>query len=34
MGYIREGALILDLRTVDPADDEDLVAAVLAARVE
>lgn len=34
MGYIREGALILDLRTVDPADDEDLIAAVLSARLE
>jgi L-seryl-tRNA(Ser) seleniumtransferase len=31
IGYIREGALILDLRTIDPGDDEALVAAVDAA---
>lgn len=31
VGYIREGRLILDLRTVDPADDQRLIAAVLAA---
>lgn len=31
IGYLREGALILDLRTIDPDDDEALVAAVLAA---
>ncbi len=28
VGYLREGRLILDLRTVDPADDDALVAAV------
>jgi L-seryl-tRNA(Ser) seleniumtransferase len=32
VGYLREGRLILDLRTVDPADDGALVAAVAAAR--
>jgi L-seryl-tRNA(Ser) seleniumtransferase len=32
VGYLRESRLLLDLRTVDPADDEDLVQAVLAAR--
>jgi len=31
VGYVREGRLVLDLRTVDPADDEILVAAVVAA---
>ncbi len=32
VGYLREGRLLLDLRTVDPADDEALAAAVAAAR--
>ena len=32
VGYIREGRLILDLRTVDPQDDETLVRVVLGAR--
>ncbi|MCM2270913.1 MAG: L-seryl-tRNA(Sec) selenium transferase [Thermoanaerobaculia bacterium] len=32
VGYLRDGRLILDLRTVDPADDDALVAAVIAAR--
>lgn len=32
VGYLRDGRLMLDLRTVDPEDDEDLVAAYLAAR--
>ncbi len=32
VGYIREGRLILDLRTLDPQDDESLVDAVLRAR--
>ncbi len=31
VGYVREGRVVLDLRTVDPADDADLVAAVAAA---
>ena len=31
VGYAREGRVVLDLRTVDPADDADLVAAVTAA---
>jgi len=31
VGYAREGRLILDLRTVDPADDASLIAAVEAA---
>jgi L-seryl-tRNA(Ser) seleniumtransferase len=31
IGYIREGTLVLDLRTVDPDDDEDLITAVLTA---
>lgn len=31
VGYAREGRVVLDLRTVDPADDADLVAAVAAA---
>ncbi len=31
VGYLRSGRLLLDLRTVDPADDEELVAAVDAA---
>jgi len=31
VGYLREGRLLLDLRTVDPDDDEALVAAVRAA---
>jgi L-seryl-tRNA(Ser) seleniumtransferase len=31
VGYVRAGRLVLDLRTVDPADDEALVAAALAA---
>lgn len=31
VGYLREGRLILDLRTVDPADEEALSAAVCAA---
>ncbi|HSM13946.1 MAG TPA: L-seryl-tRNA(Sec) selenium transferase [Thermoanaerobaculia bacterium] len=34
VGYVREGRLILDLRTVDPADDEALLDAVEAARAE
>ncbi|MEE8278504.1 MAG: L-seryl-tRNA(Sec) selenium transferase [Thermoanaerobaculia bacterium] len=34
VGYLREGRLILDLRTVDPADDAALVAAVRAAALE
>jgi L-seryl-tRNA(Ser) seleniumtransferase len=34
IGYIREGALILDLRTIDPEDDEALAAAVLEAMAE
>ncbi len=33
VGYIKGGRLILDPRTVDPADDTELVAAVAAARV-
>ena len=32
VGYLREGKLILDLRTVDPEDEGQLVEAVLAAR--
>ena len=32
VGYLREGRLVLDLRTVDPADDADLIEAVLQAR--
>lgn len=32
VGYLREGRLVLDLRTVDPADDGDLIEAVLQAR--
>jgi L-seryl-tRNA(Ser) seleniumtransferase len=31
VGYLREGRLLLDLRTVDPEDDPELVAAVRAA---
>jgi len=31
VGYVRAGRLVLDLRTVDPADDETLVAAARAA---
>jgi L-seryl-tRNA(Ser) seleniumtransferase len=31
VGYVRDGRLILDLRTVDPADDESLAVAVAAA---
>jgi L-seryl-tRNA(Ser) seleniumtransferase len=31
VGYLREGRLLLDLRTVDPADDPALVAALRAA---
>ena len=31
VGYLREGRLILDLRTVEPGDDEALLAAVRAA---
>lgn len=34
VGYLREGRLILDLRTVDPEDDELLLAALRAARDE
>ncbi len=34
VGYLREGRLLLDLRTVDPEDDEALVAAVRAALAE
>jgi len=33
-GYLRQGRLILDLRTVDPEDDELLVAAVRRALAE
>ena len=32
VGYLKDGRLILDLRTVDPADDESLLRAVSAAR--
>jgi hypothetical protein len=32
VGYLRDGRLILDLRTVDPADDDALIAAVAVAR--
>jgi L-seryl-tRNA(Ser) seleniumtransferase len=32
VGYVAHGRLILDLRTVDPADDEELARAVEAAR--
>ena len=32
VGYIRHGRLVLDLRTVDPADDETLVGSVLEAQ--
>jgi len=32
VGYQRRGRLILDLRTVDPADDADLISAVVRAR--
>lgn len=32
VGYVRDGRLVLDLRTVDPEDDEDLVAAVVRAQ--
>ncbi len=32
-GYLRTGKLVLDLRTVDPEDDSDLIAAVGRARV-
>ena len=32
VGYLRDGHLILDLRTVDPSDDDALVEAVLNAR--
>jgi L-seryl-tRNA(Ser) seleniumtransferase len=28
VGYLREGRLVLDLRTVDPEDDPELLAAV------
>jgi L-seryl-tRNA(Ser) seleniumtransferase len=28
VGYLRQGRLLLDLRTVDPGDDEALIAAV------
>ena len=31
VGYLRDGRLLLDLRTVDPEDDEALVGAVRAA---
>jgi L-seryl-tRNA(Ser) seleniumtransferase len=31
MGYLRQGRLMLDLRTVDPEDDPALIAAVRAA---
>jgi len=31
MGYLRQGRLMLDLRTVDPEDDPALIAAVLRA---
>ena len=34
VGYLRAGRLILDLRTVDPADDAALVAAVRAVALE
>ena len=33
MAYAREGNLILDLRTVEPEDDEELARAVLRARL-
>ena len=33
VGYLREGRLLLDLRTVDPADDDGLLQAVQAARL-
>jgi L-seryl-tRNA(Ser) seleniumtransferase len=32
VGYLHDGRLLLDLRTVDPVDDEALVAAIQAAR--
>jgi L-seryl-tRNA(Ser) seleniumtransferase len=32
IGYTAEGRTLLDLRSLDPADDEALVAAVLACR--
>jgi L-seryl-tRNA(Ser) seleniumtransferase len=32
VGYLRDARLLLDLRTVDPADDATLIAAVVAAR--
>ena len=32
VGYLRDGRLLLDLRTIDPEDDAALVAAVAAAR--
>jgi len=32
VGYSREGRSILDLRTIDPTDDDDLIGAVLRAR--
>ena len=31
VGYLRQGRVVLDLRTVDPADDEALIGAVTAA---
>jgi L-seryl-tRNA(Ser) seleniumtransferase len=31
LGYLRDGALVLDLRTVDPEDDEALIGAVIGA---
>ena len=31
IAYVREGRVLLDLRTIDPADDERLVGAVLRA---
>jgi len=34
VGYLARGRLILDLRTVDPSDDEELARAVEAARGE
>ncbi len=34
VAYLREGRLVLDLRTVDPEDDEPLLAALRAARDE
>lgn len=34
VGYIRDGLLILDLRTIDPDDDEALVEAVVASEAE